>query len=315
MNTHQPLFSIIIPAKNEADALRTTLPEIISQARQTMADYEIILMDNQSVDETVEVSRRFGVKSVSVVGTVGNVRKVGVELARGKVLVFVDADCLPGQDWLRNGLMLAQAHNPCIVGAQLCRPQPCPWLIRYWALDVSERSDEPSQLPGASLFFMRDIIETIGNFNPELSSSEDANFTQRARRAGIRLIKTTDVSVTHLGWPDTIGGFLRRQAWHAQSYVQNNRGIRDSIMLASFSFLLGWPAMFALAVVGNWFAAGVAATLMLGLSASHAVVRICCSSESWSVKLIFFCTTISFLYFTGRALGLVFGLFTHLKRI
>lgn len=83
-------ISVILPAKNEAEGLRRTLPAL----RERMPHAEIIVVDDGSTDATVEVAASFGAKVLSSPYSMGNgaAIKRGARAAAGDVLVFMDAD-------------------------------------------------------------------------------------------------------------------------------------------------------------------------------------------------------------------------------
>jgi glycosyltransferase involved in cell wall biosynthesis len=83
-------LSLILPAKNEAEGLRRTLPGI----RGLLPDAELLVVDDGSTDDTAEVAREFGATVLRSPYSMGNgaAIKRGARAAKGEVLVFMDAD-------------------------------------------------------------------------------------------------------------------------------------------------------------------------------------------------------------------------------
>lgn len=95
---------MIIPAFNESENIGECLKSLQAQTRP--AD-EIIVVDNESEDETAEIACTYGVKVLSYPrpdvrhGNIGLVRQKGAEEAEGDLIVSTDADCVYPSDWLR----------------------------------------------------------------------------------------------------------------------------------------------------------------------------------------------------------------------
>lgn len=92
-------LSIVLPAKNEAEGLRRTLPAL----RQQVPDAQIIVVDDGSTDETAAVAAEHGATVLVAPYSMGNgaAIKRGARAASGEVIVFMDADgqhdpaCIP----------------------------------------------------------------------------------------------------------------------------------------------------------------------------------------------------------------------------
>jgi glycosyltransferase involved in cell wall biosynthesis len=86
----EPKISIVLPAKNEAEGLRRTLPGL----RELLDGAEIIVVDDGSTDETAQVALQHGATVLGSPYSMGNgaAIKRGARAARGKIIVFLDAD-------------------------------------------------------------------------------------------------------------------------------------------------------------------------------------------------------------------------------
>ncbi|HUV98280.1 MAG TPA: glycosyltransferase, partial [Candidatus Paceibacterota bacterium] len=83
-------ISVIVPTFNEEKYIRPTLESL---AGQSYRDFELIIKDGLSTDNTVEISREFADTVISAKDvSIGDARNQGVRSAKGEVLVFLDAD-------------------------------------------------------------------------------------------------------------------------------------------------------------------------------------------------------------------------------
>lgn len=117
--------SVIVCAKNEAENLRQFLPSIL---HQDYPDFEIILINDASVDDTLQVMEEFQEidKRVKIVNVQNNeafwgkkkyALTLGIKKARNPYLLFTDADCVPETgEWISNMTAHFQPQTSIVLG-------------------------------------------------------------------------------------------------------------------------------------------------------------------------------------------------------
>jgi glycosyltransferase involved in cell wall biosynthesis len=124
-------FSIIVPAYNEAAYLGRALHSL--QHQDYDGNYEIIVVDNNSTDETAAVAARFGVRVVSEPRQgVCAARQRGADNAQGEILISTDADTRQPSDWLRtiDGCFTASEQVVAVAGP--CRYENPSWWAKAY---------------------------------------------------------------------------------------------------------------------------------------------------------------------------------------
>jgi glycosyltransferase involved in cell wall biosynthesis len=109
-------ISLILPAKNEAEGLRRTLPGV----RELLPDAEVIVVDDGSTDATAAVAREHGARVLSSPYSMGNgaAIKRGARSASGDVFVFMDADGQHNLNCIAGLLAKLDEGYDMVVGAR-----------------------------------------------------------------------------------------------------------------------------------------------------------------------------------------------------
>ncbi len=94
MNKHEFDATILLPTYNEEKALPVVVRDIKKSMENTRYSYEILVVDDKSSDNSVEVAKKLGCRVIRhpVNRGSGASRKTGILLARGKIIVMLDAD-------------------------------------------------------------------------------------------------------------------------------------------------------------------------------------------------------------------------------
>src|SRR5512137_80909 len=108
------MISVIIPTFNEEENIAQCL---VSLSHQTIPrnEYEIIVVDGGSKDNTCEIARKYAdVVFTQTSKKVGGARNDGVMAAKGDIIATTDADCILPPDWIKR---VAEnfASNPGLV--------------------------------------------------------------------------------------------------------------------------------------------------------------------------------------------------------
>ena len=99
-----PKYSIIIPAHNAEDCIRTCLDSVVSQ---NYKNYELIVVCDACTDNTADTVRRYGVEPIITNHhRDGLARNAGLDVARGEWVLFLDAD-----DWWLHEYVLDQLNH------------------------------------------------------------------------------------------------------------------------------------------------------------------------------------------------------------
>ena len=97
-------FSIIIPAHNSAGYIQNALDSV---AEQTFTDYELIVVCDSCTDNTEEIAKEYGARTVAVdYHCDGLTRNKGIEMAQGDWVLFIDDD-----DWWLHEFVLDQLNS------------------------------------------------------------------------------------------------------------------------------------------------------------------------------------------------------------
>jgi glycosyltransferase involved in cell wall biosynthesis len=125
-------FSVVVPAYNEAAFVGATLKAL--QHQDFTGQYEIIVVDNNSSDDTAAIAASYGVTVVSEPVTgVCQARQRGAAQARGEILVSTDADTVQPPDWLsRIDRQFRRADDVVAVGGP-CRFSNPSWWAGFFA--------------------------------------------------------------------------------------------------------------------------------------------------------------------------------------
>ncbi|HTX61085.1 MAG TPA: MJ1255/VC2487 family glycosyltransferase, partial [Methanobacterium sp.] len=190
-------LSIIIPTYNEEEYLPNLLESI---KRQDFTDYEVIIADANSTDHTIEIAQSYGVRIVE--GGIPSVgRNRGAEAAQGKVLLFLDADVIMSQGYLKSALMEFIESG---VGIAITQIEPLSDKtfdrVSHDFANFFMRNVESIKPHGAGCYGMitwRKLHELVGGFDEHLDFGEDTDYIEKIGYLGsFKVLRTPRLFVS-----------------------------------------------------------------------------------------------------------------------
>lgn len=118
------MISVVIPARDAANTIKDCLEAVLSQKKIDF-DYEVIVVDDGSRDNTAEIAESLGVKVIRQLNAgPGAARNSGVNAAQGEIIAFTDADCVPTSEWLCHIIQpFIEADVVGVKGTYLCNQE------------------------------------------------------------------------------------------------------------------------------------------------------------------------------------------------
>lgn len=224
-------FSIVIPTFNEAKYIDATLQSI---RKQTFKDYEIIVKDGESTDETLKKVWKHADKILSAKdNSAADARNQGASRAEGEILVFVDADTVLPLDTLQKFNDLLKDER--VVGVSCrknCQSSSVLDRLLYEFVNISIYISSRLDAAGAHgncMAIRKGVFESVGGFNPNIIVGEEQELVRRARKFGNYLFLLDHCVLEHprrirtwgrlrLYWSWFVGMFKTFSAGKRQSY-------------------------------------------------------------------------------------------------
>ncbi len=174
----KPEISVIIPAFNEENSIKRTIEAVQNLDK----NLEIIVVDGESTDATVEIAKDCGVLVLQVAKGRGNQLHQGAIAANGEILWFLHADTIPDSIAIEN--MKSALNDQKIVGGNFTICFDGNSLAARFLSWLYPNLRKIGLLYGDSAIFVRrEIYQKIGGFKP-LQLFEDLEFTNNLKRCG-----------------------------------------------------------------------------------------------------------------------------------
>ncbi len=304
-----PRVSVIVPTLNVDHFIRGCLESVV-ECSYPSSEVEIIIIDNGSEDQTVEIAKEFTDHVHVHKGiTIAEMRNRGADYATGEVLAFLDSDCLADSEWMKAGVQTV-LEEECIGGSLYEIPEDAVWLERDWFTLRSPGRVETTHTGAGNLFITKKLFTEVGGFDTSLITGEDAEFCARVAKVA-KVISDERIRAIHLGNPKTLYQFFRRELWYGLGAFGSFRvNCFDKPLLGTIAFLL--LTIIQIVGLGVWaFGAGCTlfavgsfgVLLLLALTVAHRRKWLRGVGHATRLLLLYY------IFYFGRSIALFYVLF------
>ncbi|MDQ1402902.1 MAG: hypothetical protein QOG03_1218 [Actinomycetota bacterium] len=226
----EPAATVVIATHGRAALLAETLDALAAQTRR---DFEVVVVDDDSPDDTQALLATRLVRSLRVTRRgPGRARQAGWMAAAAPVIAFTDDDCVPTPGWLAAILEPIEAGRADFVqGPTMPRPDQL-HLDGPWARTIRVPT-ENHRFPTCNMAYRKAVLDDLGGFRDEFTgpntSGEDTDLGWRAKEAGYRIEFAPDALVHHAVWPSSFVRFVKdRPRWGmVVQVVRYHPGVRE----------------------------------------------------------------------------------------
>lgn len=219
--------TVLIATYNRSSLLAEAMEAILEQETAPGFEWELLVVDNNSGDDTARVVESYARRSAVPVRYVfekqqgkSNALNTGLAHARGSIVVFTDDDVLVPKDWVATAQEVLERWTADVAGGRILPKWDAPppiWLLknpqlRGWLALMEAEAPQPVELPmrgpgriwGANMVFRRSVLDQIGLFDVRLGPNgtrpvnfEDVDMVERALRGGRKAVYDPKLVVYH----------------------------------------------------------------------------------------------------------------------
>ncbi len=271
IQTHKhPFVSVVVAARNEEENLANCLSSLLNQVYPEEL-YEVILIDDNSTDNTLSMARSFAVRdgrlkvlSASEYNNLTgkqNALDMGIQSSKGEIILTTDADCQPPPEWIQSIVGEFEPEVGLVAGFSiLSEEERADWdmleriFIKLQSLETlslyigsigSIAQGFPWAGTGNNMAYRRDVYDELGGFGTlGVTGAEDSMLLQWVDRNSEWKVKPT-VGTVYVKPMKTVSQYLEQRNRWASSALQNRPSL-ISFMVIVYGLNLFLPFLVAL---------------------------------------------------------------------
>ena len=215
--------SVVVPVKDNEEMIGDCIESLLNQDFPK-TDYEVIVVDNNSTDNTAEIIKRYPVKYVFEERASRSIAlNTGIRESSGEIIAFTDSDCLADRKWLGELVRVFKEKNVGCVAGEIIGFTPTTtaveqFLASYNNLSQGKNFDEngdpingffPIYTVTANVAYEKNTLVKLGMFDTQMRSGHDVDLSWRVQWAGYKIAFSPKALIYHRYRRDVFGMFKK----------------------------------------------------------------------------------------------------------
>lgn len=214
-----PLVSVIIPTKNSSKTLGACLESI---KNQTYKDIELIVVDNNSIDSTKEIAKKYTDKVFNYGPERSAQVNYGAKQANGEFVYKVDSDFVLDNEVVYQCVKKATEGFEAII-VHNSPDTSVSWIAKIRKFEVDMYKNDITH--SSARFINTKVYKRIGGFNETITAGEDYDFQNKLNKSGYKT-GFIEAEALHLGEPKSFWAHMKKYYNYGKNfvnYVQENK--------------------------------------------------------------------------------------------
>jgi glycosyltransferase involved in cell wall biosynthesis len=233
-----PMISVIVPTYNSAKTLEICLKSV---KKQTYSNIEIIVVDNNSADNTRKIAEKYG--KVFIKGPERSAqRNFGARQSNGEYLVFLDSDIELTPRVIEECMRRVDEGSAAVIFREITVGEG------FWAKcrALESRCVIGDDLIEAPRFYKARVFNEVNGYDESLVGWEDWDLSQRVRQRGFKVARVDPLTMHHEGKVSLIKRIKKKYYYGktVKKYIEKHKGVsKRQIPLFRSAYFRSWKLL------------------------------------------------------------------------